>query len=255
MEMCPRQPCCAPQSPPALGVVSQKLPPAAGGRRIRARGPGALTLGRRRPHLPLGHAGPPGRGEGVPPPRGCLRPEQGRGPRGAEHRSRSAGRAPGRESPRLAAGPTSRRPSEVRRGGASPSTGPSASVCQSVHSRPRVPTGGAGVGAGPLRPRGSRPASRSTLTRPAGDVQPPRVPATSVPTRSGLEAPRLRSSDPVSAPRCHHARARARAGRPRGMLGAEVLRVRWVRASAVCVPRDPASTFSEPSDLRSPFLA
>lgn len=137
-------------------------------------GPGHLSSGARGPH-PLGQAGPPGRGEGVLPPRSCLAGSSDAGPRGSKH---LPPRRP-RKSPRLAAaarGPTPRvaRARSGRERCFSPPRPLRSSVCQSVHSRPRVPTGGASVGAGPLRPSKSWPTSRFALTRPARDVQLPR---------------------------------------------------------------------------------
>lgn len=200
-------------------------------------GPGHLSSGAGGPPLPARPSWATWKGRGSPASRRCLSPEQGRGatrsqasspPRKPRTRTRKS--APGRRQPGTQ---TTRRTSEVRPGrcfSLPPLLRPS--VCQSVHSRPRVPSGGAGAGVVPLRPSKSRPTSRPALTRPAGDVQlpPPLVlPPQGQPgsARSSV-ASQLGSSQSSSLP------SRTRAGssrRPRGMLGAEVFLVQWMRAA------------------------
>lgn len=250
------------KSTPALGVVSQKLPPATGGARFRARGPRAHKLGRWRPP-PARPSWATWKGRGSPASQKLPRPEQGRGATRvqapAPHpprrpRTRTQKSAPGRRRQ----GPqTTRRTRQIRPGTVLlPSTAPSAvslSVCPQPPPRPHR-RGKCGRRAPQIQ---QVLADLSLRTHPPSRcpaAPPPLVSATSVPTWVGIAAPRLRSSDPVSAPRCHHARARARAGRTRGMLGAEVLRVGWAGAASSARPSTPlGASFPNPATFEARF--
>lgn len=245
------------KSTPALGVVSQKLPPAIGGARFWARGPRALKLGRPRPP-PARPSWSTWKGRGSPASQKLPRREQRRG--ATRVQAPSPPQAPQKSAPgRRRQGPhTTRRTRQVRPGAVLlPSTAPSVvslSVCPQPPPRPHR-RGKCGRRA----PQTQQVlADLSLRTHPPRKrcpaAPPPLVSATSVPTWVRLAAPRLRSSDPVSAPQCHHARARARAGRTRGMLGAEVLRVRGAGATRSARPRTPlGASFPSPVTFEARF--
>lgn len=166
---------------------------------------------------------PPERVRGPPPSEAAPAPsrdQQNAGAGGSEHGPRPAGPASG---PRLTAPPrpqSRRRTCEVRPGRCGPSSA-HPSLRPSVRSRPRVPPRAPCVGLGPAHAASPVGLSRA-LTGPTGDGRPPRRREprrlSADQGRARCRAPRFQSALSGSA-----AHAQGPAGRPRGMLGAEVL--------------------------------